>query len=381
MRLRLVAALLVFGVVFLFHQTAHAASCVPVLAGQEESFGNPYWQSGYYLNDLMHPHPHETYPEVELTWNPHDASDLVGYKVVAEDAYTTDGSLSQSIATLAKMPLTVTVGKDTRQVRLPNMASQLRTWVVYARFDGGALSDDPIASTTLICGQDVRENRSNDAPYVYVDLVNTDGMTQKPEAIGYSDWTDYGCHYALPDEYARGVDPNSIYGQPAHYPFTGSWNWGSPVVGELVDDSYDVEGLSSLRGECLSDKPTEHLAEAWDIEPIRFISETGDGQVSEPPTKPTGLSATASHDSVTLTWNDPGDDTITGYVILRRSRKNGINSAAWSELEADTGSAATTYTDATVRANISYAYRIKAINEYGVSGVSKRSRWVDIDTP
>jgi hypothetical protein len=379
MRPRLVAALLVFGVVFLFHQTAHAASCVPVLAGQDKAFGNPYWQSGYYLNDLMHPHPHETYPEVELTWNPHDASDLVGYKVVAEDAYTTDGSLSQSFNTLAKMPLTVTVGKDTRQVRLPNMASQLRTWVVYARFDGGALSDDPIASTTLICGQDVRENRSNDAPYVYVDLVNTDGMTQQPEAIGYSDWTDYGCHYALPDEYARGVDPNSIYGQPAHYPFTGSWNWGFPVVGELVDDSYDVEGLSYLR-ECLSDKPTAHLAEAWDIEPIRFNPEASDEQATEPPTTPTGLTATASHDSITLTWDDPNDDSITGYVVKRRMRRGG-NYGTWGELVADTGSASTTYTDDSVGANARYAYRIKAINEHGVSGVSRRSDWVRIDTP
>ena len=39
---------------------------------------------------------------------------------------------------------------------------------------------------------------------------------------------------------------------------------------------------------------------------------------TEPPARPTGLSATASHDSVTLTWDDPGDDSITGYVILRR---------------------------------------------------------------
>ena len=36
------------------------------------------------------------------------------------------------------------------------------------------------------------------------------------------------------------------------------------------------------------------------------------------PDKPTGLEATATHDSVTLTWDDPGDDSITGYVILRR---------------------------------------------------------------
>ena len=41
----------------------------------------------------------------------------------------------------------------------------------------------------------------------------------------------------------------------------------------------------------------------------------------QPPAKPTGLSAAVvSHDAVTLTWDDPQDDSITGYVILRRDR-------------------------------------------------------------
>ena len=43
---------------------------------------------------------------------------------------------------------------------------------------------------------------------------------------------------------------------------------------------------------------------------------------SEPPDKPRGLEATATHDSVTLTWDDPQDESITGYVILRRVREN-----------------------------------------------------------
>ena len=100
-------------------------------------------------------------------------------------------------------------------------------------------------------------------------------------------------------------------------------------------------------------------------------------QPTEPPTKPSGLSATASHDSVTLTWDDPGDDTITGYVILRRIP--GVDpEGQFDELVADTGTAATTYTDGTVSAEARYTYRIKAINEHGVS---ERSRWVHIDTP
>ena len=94
------------------------------------------------------------------------------------------------------------------------------------------------------------------------------------------------------------------------------------------------------------------------------------------PGQPTGLSATATHDSITLTWDDPDDDSITGYVILRRNRETDAK-GHFDELVADTGTAATTYTDDTVAAETSYTYRIKAINEYGVS---ERSRWFHIDT-
>ena len=95
------------------------------------------------------------------------------------------------------------------------------------------------------------------------------------------------------------------------------------------------------------------------------------------PDKPTGLSATAAHDSVTLTWNDPGDDSITGYVILRRIP--GVDpEGQFSELVSNTGTAAATYTDASVAAETRYTYRIKAINEHGTS---ERSRWYHIDTP
>ena len=100
-------------------------------------------------------------------------------------------------------------------------------------------------------------------------------------------------------------------------------------------------------------------------------------QSGSAPAKPTGLTATATHGQVVLNWNDPGDDSITGYVILRRNRDTTVQ-GEFTELVADTGSAATTYTDDSVRANTQYTYRIKAINEHGVS---KRSRWFHIDTP
>ena len=100
-------------------------------------------------------------------------------------------------------------------------------------------------------------------------------------------------------------------------------------------------------------------------------------QAAEPPDQPTGLSAAATHDSVTLTWDDPGDDSITGYVVLRRVRVNDTG-GDFDVLVANTETAATTYTDATVAASTTYTYRIKAINAHGTSA---RSRWSHINTP
>ena len=95
------------------------------------------------------------------------------------------------------------------------------------------------------------------------------------------------------------------------------------------------------------------------------------------PDQPTGLSAAATHDSVTLTWDDPQDDTITGYVVLRRVP--GVDpEGQFDVLVADTETAALTYTDDTVSAETRYTYRIKAINQHGVS---ERSRWSHINTP
>ena len=100
-------------------------------------------------------------------------------------------------------------------------------------------------------------------------------------------------------------------------------------------------------------------------------------QQDDAPDKPTGLEATATHGQVVLTWDDPQDDSISGYVILRRVRVNDTG-GDFSELVADTGTAALTYTDDTVAAGLTYTYRIKAINEHGLS---ERSRWFHVDTP
>ena len=95
------------------------------------------------------------------------------------------------------------------------------------------------------------------------------------------------------------------------------------------------------------------------------------------PDQPSGLDATATHGQVVLSWDDPEDESITGYVILRRVRVNDTG-GDFSVLVANTETAALTYTDDTVAASLTYTYRIKAINEHGVS---ERSRWFHIDVP
>ena len=97
-----------------------------------------------------------------------------------------------------------------------------------------------------------------------------------------------------------------------------------------------------------------------------------------PPAWPTGLSAVAtSHDAVDLTWDDPGDQTITGYAIYRRNPD--IHAlGVFITLVADTGTAATSYTDTRVDPETSYIYRVQAINP---AGESPRSDWARADTP
>ena len=180
---------------------------------------------------------------------------------------------------------------------------------------------------------------------------------------------------------------------------------GTPQVGEtLTADTSgiaDEDGLEnvSFSYQWLADDAaiagatdnTHTLADADEGKAVKVrVSFTDDGgneesltsaateavAAAEPPAKPTGLSATPSHDRVVLTWDDPNDDTITGYVILRRNRETDAQ-GQFTELAPDTGTAATTYTDDTVAAETPYTYRIKAINEHGTS---ERSRWVHVET-
>ena len=98
---------------------------------------------------------------------------------------------------------------------------------------------------------------------------------------------------------------------------------------------------------------------------------------TEPPAAPTGLSTEVSRDVVTLSWDDPGDGSITGYVILRRD-KDTQAVGVFSTVVADTGTADTSYIDAYVERSRRYVYRVQAVN---AAGTSERSSWARGYTP
>ena len=83
------------------------------------------------------------------------------------------------------------------------------------------------------------------------------------------------------------------------------------------------------------------------------------------PSAPKDLGATAVDSTqIDLTWNPPDDDggsPITGYRI--EMSPNGTS--GWSDLEENTGSTATSYSDTTLSPNTTRHYRVSAINEAG----------------
>ena len=92
-----------------------------------------------------------------------------------------------------------------------------------------------------------------------------------------------------------------------------------------------------------------------------------------PPAAPTGLSLSAAHDSVTLSWTAPEGASVAGYRIWRGPGADGLTA-----LVDDTASTATTYTDRSVAAGTAYRYAVAAINGDGDVGAQAGD---DVTTP
>ena len=79
------------------------------------------------------------------------------------------------------------------------------------------------------------------------------------------------------------------------------------------------------------------------------------------PATPTGLTTSqVSHDSLTLVWDHPQDENVTGYRVMRGNHNDSLLT-----IEANTGSASTEYTDTTVTAETTYSYAVLALSADG----------------
>ena len=83
---------------------------------------------------------------------------------------------------------------------------------------------------------------------------------------------------------------------------------------------------------------------------------------------PTGLTATVATSDVILSWTAGTNPKYTDQIVLRRQR-----GAAWEELTRLGNATTTTYTDATAQSGQRYIYRVKAIQDNGRGGVSRKA--------
>ena len=140
---------------------------------------------------------------------------------------------------------------------------------------------------------------------------------------------------------------------------------GTISVFTVDDDSYESNETFTLTLSGPSDN-----ARLGSIATATATIINDDADMTLPPTAPQGLMATANDDgTVSLSWVDPEDTSITGYQILRRRpaverrRTNVI-------LVDDTGSAATSFEDTQAIPGTFYVYRVRARNGNGLSGES-----------
>ena len=101
------------------------------------------------------------------------------------------------------------------------------------------------------------------------------------------------------------------------------------------------------------------------------VPEEDDEDARSVPAQPQNLALSATErGDVTLTWNNPGGVSVTGYRIQRRVK---APQAKFLVIEEDTGSTETRYVDRTAAAGNKYAYRVIAINEAGLSPPSRHA--------
>ena len=165
--------------------------------------------------------------------------------------------------------------------------------------------------------------------------------------------------------YSGKYDPTGFYG------FHG---WKSPTFDEPDDGQYDGHYDSNHH---LADRSADgtgcDVSETQQEAPTIFLTAPQPIIPVEKPSKPNNLRASLIDSVVTLTWDEPNDDSITDYKILCKERgTRGLNvcyTPSINEIESNS------FTIADFDGG-KYVYRVIALNE---EGESKRSNYVRVN--
>ena len=168
-----------------------------------------------------------------------------------------------------------------------------------------------------------------------------------------------------------------------HNSLTLTWNnpQDTNITGYRIQRGTDANSLNTI--EPNTGSPSTNYTDST-VEPettyhyaVIALSQDGDGAQSttsvttlaepeetvqnDPPAAPTGLVASqVGHSVLTLTWNDPQDDNITGYRVLRGTEADNL-----AVINSDTASNATEYEDDTVAPETAYHYAVLARSANG----------------
>ena len=146
-------------------------------------------------------------------------------------------------------------------------------------------------------------------------------------------------------------------------------NWDTAQTVTLVA-AYDADGLNGVRD--ITHDAREYYSGKVDITATEIDTITS-------PAAPSGLTATAGDGSVTLTWGDPSDASITHYEYNLNHNATGTgNLSGWSAWTPIPGSDASTtsHTFSGLTNGREYRYHLRAVNAAGAgAGAPNAAPW------
>ena len=163
----------------------------------------------------------------------------------------------------------------------------------------------------------------------------------------------------------RGTDANSLH--------TIKANTGSPST-NYADSNVEPETTYHYAVMALSQDGDSAQSSAISVTTPAEPQSAEQPVQNDPSAAPTSLTASSiEHDSLTLTWDDPQEDSVTGYRIFRGEAYKNLPT-----IEEDTRSSSPSYTDNTVDQATAYFYQVVALS---ADTESPRSATIDVATP